>query len=179
MNYTPPPFQPIHFVPANDEAEIRNRPLLALHLVAHEPLTNGANHWSFYLQTTPSTSITLDATPSHTIPSTVLFNGSKAHLTISALPYLYPESATKVVSLSVREGLTVGGLVDLVVGEGRARYEFNGEGRGCRMWTTDLVTLFEGLGVVTDKAQAEEARRAIATEYPSGKAFPLDVGAYY
>ncbi|OBT75562.1 hypothetical protein VF21_05842 [Pseudogymnoascus sp. 05NY08] len=107
--------------------------------------------------------------PTYTAPSTVIQDGSKGNIIISALPCIYPSSATKTICLSVRANLA----------SGRDKYDFNSEGRGCRMWATDQITLFEGQRIITDPAQAAEARDAILTEYPSEKPFPLDVGAYY
>jgi hypothetical protein len=179
MNYKPPAFQSIHFVPADSEVEIRSRQVEAIYVVAHDPLPDGANHWCFYLNLSSAASISLDMTPTYTAPSTVLHDGSKGNITISALPSTYPSSATKTICLNVCANLSVGRVIDLLIQSGRDRYDFNSEGRGCRMWTTDKITLFEGQGIITDPAQAVEARSAILAEYPSGKPFPLDVGAYY
>lgn len=179
MNYTPPIFQPVQFVPANEEVETRSLQVQAIYAVAHEPLPDGANHWCFYLQTSEITSVSIDATPTHSVPSTILQNGSKANMIITALPYLIPPLAFKEIRLSVCAGLTVGRVVDLLIQSGRSKYEFNSEGRGCRMWTTDQVALFEGQRIITNAAEAAEARNAILMEYPSKEPFPLDVGAYY
>lgn len=73
----------------------------------------------------------------------------------------------------------MGGVLDVLVRGGRERYEFNDEGRGCRMWVSGVVALLVGEGVVVHAGEAEEARRAILMEFPSGEPFPLDVGAYY
>ncbi|OBT59518.1 hypothetical protein VE04_00555 [Pseudogymnoascus sp. 24MN13] len=179
MNYTPPPFQSIHFVPANEEVDIRSRPVKAIHVVAHDPLPSGANHWCFYLQLSSDASICVNMVPTYSSPSTILPDGSKGNIILSALPSICPSSATKTICLSVCANLTVGCVLDLLVQSGRDKYDFNSEGRGCRMWTTDQIALFERQGVITDSAQAAEARSVILTEYPSVKPFPLDVGAYY
>ena len=179
MNYTPPPFQPIRFIPSFKEAEARSHQVWAIYVVGHDRLDGGANHWCFYLQIGAAASVRVDATPTHSIPSTVLQNGSKANIVISTLPYLISSAAQKTVCLSVCANLTVGRVLDLLIQSGRTRYEFNSEGRGCRMWTTDQITLFERQGIATNAAEAAEARNAILSEYPGGKPFPLDVGAYY
>ena len=146
MNYTLPAFQPIHFVPTDEEVEIRSRQVQAIYVVAHEPLPDGANHWCLYLQTSETTVVSIDATPTYSVPSTILQNGSKANLIITALPYLISTSSHKDVRLSVCAGLTVGRVVDILIQSGRSKYKFNSEGRGCRMWTTDQVTLLRNNG---------------------------------
>ncbi|KFZ18149.1 hypothetical protein V501_01343 [Pseudogymnoascus sp. VKM F-4519 (FW-2642)] len=179
MNYTLPAFQSIHFVPADEEVDIRSRPVQAIYIVAHDTLPDGANHWCFYLKLSPAASICINMVPTYSAPSTVLHDGSKGNIILSALSSIYPPFATKTVCLSVCANLTVGRVIDVLVQSGRDKYDFNSEGRGCRMWTTDQIELFERERIITDPVQAAEARSAILTEYPSEKPFPLDVGAYY
>jgi hypothetical protein len=179
MNFTAPAFEPVVFIPAKTESEIRALPVQRIYAVAHEELPNGGNHWCLYLQFDEDRSVCIDVTPSHGIPSTVLANGSKANMLIARLRCLYSTAATHHVSLSVRDDLTVGTVVDLLVREGRERYEFDADGRGCRQWTGDQIALLEGKEYVTSAAEAEEARDAISKQYPSGAQYPLAMGAYY
>lgn len=179
MNYKPPAFQSIHFVPADSEVEIRSRQVQAIYVVAHDTLPNGGNHWCFYFQSSESASICIDMTPTYSLPSTALHDGSKGNIIISALSCIYPSSATKTIRLSVCANLTVGRVVDLLIQSGRDKYEFDSEGRGCRMWTTDQVNLLEKQQMITNSAQAAETRNAILTQYPSETPYPLVMGTYY
>ncbi|OBT88816.1 hypothetical protein VE02_03118 [Pseudogymnoascus sp. 03VT05] len=179
MNYTPPAFQSIYFVPAYEEFEIRSRHIQAIHVVAHETLPNGGNHWCFYLKLSEAASICIDMPPTYSVPSTALQNCSKGNIIISDLSCIYPSSATKTIRLSVWANLTVGRVVDLLIQSGRDKYEFDSEGRGCRMWTTDQVNLLEKHRIITNSAQTAEARNAILTQYPSETPYPLAEGTYY
>jgi hypothetical protein len=179
MNYTPPAFQPICYVPGNKEAEIRSCQVQEISAVAHDLLDGGANHWCFYLQISGTHTVCLGMAPTHTVPSTILPNGSKGNMIISMLPDRSLISASKTVQLDVCAGLTVGRVVDHLIQSAHSKYEFNSEGRGCRMWMTDQIALFERQGNITNSTQAEEARNAILMEYPSMRPFPIDVGAYY
>ncbi|KFX91377.1 hypothetical protein V490_05948 [Pseudogymnoascus sp. VKM F-3557] len=174
-NYTPPAFQPICYVPGNKEAEIRSCQVQEISAVAHDLLDGGGNHWCFYLQISGTQTACLDMAPTHTVPSTILPNGSKGNMIISMLPDRSSISAANIVQLDVCAGLTVSPVVDLLIQSDRSKYEFNSESRGCRMWTTDQIALFERQGIITNSTQAEEARNAILREYPSLRPFPIDL----
>ncbi|KAK2752449.1 hypothetical protein FQN54_008111 [Arachnomyces sp. PD_36] len=178
----PQPFTPIHYIPPSQKPQILSSPLLSLQAIAHtSPPTNPTtNHWSLYV-TTPSSLINIDCLPSYTYPSPNLRGGSKANLIISALSAL-PEDAIKIYTLCVAENrnLTVGDVLDVIVRNGREKYEFNEMGTGCRMWVRDQLRLLLEEGVLVDKDEVEGVvEGAILRLWPSGEGLEIDEGGYY
>ena len=55
-------FQPLHFIPPTRQTQILATPIASVRAVGHTQ-EGGTNHWCFYLETTPSTSIQLDCQP--------------------------------------------------------------------------------------------------------------------
>ncbi|PYI11239.1 hypothetical protein BO78DRAFT_466391 [Aspergillus sclerotiicarbonarius CBS 121057] len=171
---TNPPFNPLQFIPPSTKQTTLSQPISHLLITAHEPLPRGGNHCTIYIPTTPSTStpssnttpissIQLDMTPSYTTPATTKPTnpagaGSKGILILSALPYTLPPRATKSFRIDIRPGYKIADLVDLLVSEGRHKYEFNAEGEGCRFWVDGVVELFEEKGWVVD-GDAEGGRK--------------------
>lgn len=167
------PFQPLHFLPADQKGEILDLPVTLLNAVAHTSLLQGGNHWCFYLSV-PDTntinttttnnrsssssnnkehSICIDITPSHTIPSITKPNGSKANMIISYLPYpispvMHPNSLCKVVPLKTRTKPHVRAFVDPLLAHNRHQYEFNELGQRCRFWVRHQIELFGGCGLL-------------------------------
>ncbi|KAL4784120.1 hypothetical protein BJX76DRAFT_367865 [Aspergillus varians] len=179
MNYTPPVFQPLQYIPAGQRETILNSPVHYLSAVAHGRLDTGGNHWCFYLAIGGTRSVQLDMTPSYTVPSTSIRGGSKGILVISALNCLVSDATTKQVRLDVRSGLKVADFVNLLEGQKRHHYEFNDQGQGCRYWVDDQMTLFQRSGLVTNPAQVVEAKASILTQYPDQAQYPLVPSAYY
>lgn len=178
----------IKFVPASQKEPILSFSITSIDVVAHEKLPNSGNHWALYLHTTGTlaTTIQLDVSPSYSIPATNLPGGSKAFLIVSASPHSQnntPNAAlTKRFPLPVRHTppLTVRELVEiLTVKHARHRYEFDGQGRGCRAWIRDLIPLLLDEGVVLDETRANEATDAILLGFPEGTPFPMTEGMYY
>jgi hypothetical protein len=83
------------------------------------------------------------------------------------------------VVLDVKPGLTVRDVVDVLVEEGRERYEFDKDGVGCRFWVTGQLELLLQAGVLVDHVQVEEAMGAVQRLWPEGVDLMLDQGAYY
>ncbi|GES58985.1 uncharacterized protein DSM5745_07583 [Aspergillus terreus] len=118
-------------------------------------------------------------TPSYTVPSTSIAGGSKGNLVVSLLDYTVSPSAQKVVRLDVLTGRTVRDYVSLLVEHGRDKYEFNDQGQGCRYWVDQQIDLFYQHGFLVSRAQIEEARAAILTQWPDRMQYPLVQGGYY
>ncbi|KAK2750679.1 hypothetical protein FQN57_002752 [Myotisia sp. PD_48] len=181
MNYQPPPFVPLRFLPAANPEEILNLPISGINVVAHSPLPTNGNHWCLYLTINSKESVRVDMTPSYSVPSTVMPGGSKGNMIVSKLDDddEFSISATKKVWLDVKDGLKVRDIVELLTGQNRHQYEFNDLGQGCRYWVTDQLRLLKSAQLVTDASQVREASLAILVEHPSGTQYPLAVGAYY
>jgi hypothetical protein len=179
MNLRPPSFKPLRFVPASKKDEILDKDVFWVDAVAHERLPQGGNYWCFYLRVSATHSIHLDMTPSYTVPSTSVAGGSKGNLVVSLLDYTVSPSAQKVVRLDVLTGRTVRDYVSLLVEHGRDKYEFNDQGQGCRYWVDQQIDLFYQHGFLVSRAQIEEARAAILTQWPGRMQYPLVQGGYY
>ncbi|PLB39971.1 uncharacterized protein BDW47DRAFT_4626 [Aspergillus candidus] len=177
----PPPHQPIHFIPKSQEKRILSLPIQQI-LAAPHHQEAGTNHWCFYLATSPTTSIQLDCLPSYSVPSTVLPGGSKANIVISSLDRLVSTDVEETFVLDVasdRRPLFVRDVVDLLIENGRHRYEFDERGVGCRFWVTEMVELFLRCGVVGDGGQVEALKAAVRTLWPEKVPLELDRGAYW
>ena len=172
-------FQALRFIPASQQNEIMNKPVRWANAVCHERLPQGGNHWCFYLRVGESTSVHLDITPSYIVPSTTIAGGSKANMVVSLVGYAVSPAAQKVVKLDIPAGKTVRDLVDLLLEHGREKYEFNGQGQGCRYWTDHQLDLFCEHGLFIDHAQVQEAKAAILTQWPDQVQYPLVQGGYY
>ncbi|KAJ5183655.1 hypothetical protein N7492_001271 [Penicillium capsulatum] len=150
----------LHFVPAHRKAAILDLQVSHLFVVAHENL-GSTNHWCFYLQTSPSSSIQLDCQPSHSIPSTMLRGGSMANLILLELPYVVPPEAKAQFLLDVEPSLAVREIHSLIINSGRHNYEFNESGTGCRKWVTNQLDFLSHAGLLLDRAQVVKAKDGI------------------
>lgn len=173
--------QTVQYVPPSRKSIILAKPVTEILAVAHQKDRWGntfTNHWCIYLQTGSNSSVRLDMIPSHSIPSTALSGGSKGILVVSELNYEYSNTASKVVRIPSASGLRVSHIVDALVNARYDRYEFDRDGVGCRMWTTNILTLLQqrSWGIT---ARFEVAKDAIGKLWPDGSALPLDRGAYY
>ncbi|PLN81505.1 hypothetical protein BDW42DRAFT_168841 [Aspergillus taichungensis] len=175
----PPPHEPLHFIPKSQEKHILSLPIQHI-LAAPHHQEAGTNHWCFYLATSPTTSIQLDCLPSYSVPSTVLANGSKANIVISKLDRLVSADVEATFALDVASDRTlfVRDVIDLLVENGRHRYEFDERGMGYRFWVTEQVELFLRCGVVDDAEQVEAVKAAVGTLWPEKVPLELDPGAY-
>ncbi|KAL3472177.1 hypothetical protein BJX99DRAFT_262591 [Aspergillus californicus] len=187
MNIQTPPFTPLHFIPTAQKSSIMSLPVHYLAAVGHEKLPAGGNHWCFYLNTSETTSVRVDISPSYTEPSTVIPDGSKAIMIVSNLDCVVLGTALKVCRIDVAAGTRVCDFVDLLVAKGRHLYEFNGAGQGCRFWVVGQMELFMGSGLLGDAAadgdgdggQVARAKEGVLTQWPDGMRYPLVPGEYY
>lgn len=175
-------FNPVRFVPPSRQQTILAFQVDSISVAAHNKTSWGkgfTNHWSLYLRTSQNTSVRIDCLPSYSVPSTVIPGGSKAFVIISELSSALSHDAVKDVSLTVRPGLTVAHVVNLLIASGRHKYEFNQQGVGCRNWVTDQVNNLLEQQYTVDGAQCETARQTILKLWPDGTQLAMDAGAYY
>ncbi|KAL4905464.1 hypothetical protein BDW74DRAFT_177834 [Aspergillus multicolor] len=139
-----PPFEPIHFIP-----KARKEAILSLRVdrIVTGPHAQdaGTNHRCFYLAVSPAspsstesdndaTWIKMDCLPSYVEPSTVLTGGSKANLIVSKLEHGVTPDIEPAFLLDLPVGFhtTVNDIYNLLVDNGRHKYEFDSRGVGCR-----------------------------------------------
>ncbi|OGM48032.1 hypothetical protein ABOM_002827 [Aspergillus bombycis] len=176
---------PIHYIPPRRAPQILSTNILRIIASPHAQVpvgtTKRTNHWCFYLSSSETTCVSLDCQPSHTVPSSVLTGGSKAYVILSELNApAGPDALLEfAVGVDVRAGLTVGDVVDVVVGSGREKYEFDADGVGCRFWVTEVLGLLRRVGVLVDGQQVERAKGMVKRLWPEGTDLDLDRGLYY
>jgi hypothetical protein len=175
-------FNLVRFVPPSRQQTILAFQIDSISVAASEKIPWGkgfTNHWCLYLRTSQNASVQINCQPSYSVPGTVIPGGSKAFVIISELSYALSHDAAKDVSLTVRPGLTVAHVVNLLIASGRHKYEFNQQGVGCRNWVTDQVNILQEQQYAVDGVQCETARQAILKLWPDGTQLALDAGAYY
>ncbi|KAB8231236.1 uncharacterized protein BDW43DRAFT_301899 [Aspergillus alliaceus] len=166
-------FQPLNFIPKHRQAHILESPVQSMIAVPHSKKA-GTNHWCLYLLTSYRSSVRIDCQPSYSVPSTILPGGSKAYLS-----YTVSRDAQAQFLLSVAPGLKVRHVYDLLVQNGRHKYEFDSNGVGCRFWTTDQINLLHQHRLIMNAAQVTAAKNGIVKLWPDQTPLGLDLGAYY
>ncbi|GJC97632.1 hypothetical protein ColKHC_06458 [Colletotrichum higginsianum] len=188
-SFQPPPFEPVQYIPKRDQDDIRGFAVLETSAVAHEPLDNGGNHWTFYLTVAPNPLDTedrrlvqLDSTPSGT-PSGGGGSGSKANIVISLLEDREFSRAQCICRLKTRDSLTVGDFVDAITDHGREKYDFDDRGRGCKKWTADQMDLLLEVGIIVQEEDVANAKKDMMLQWDgfrrSGDHSEWAVGIYY
>lgn len=176
---------PIHYIPQSRTPQILSQKIHHIIACPHAQVpvgtTKRTNHWCFYLSTSETTCVALDCQPSHTVASSVLVGGSKAYVILSELSAPAGSDALLefAVAVDVRAGLRVGDVVDVLVENGRERYEFDADGVGCRFWVTGVLELLLRVGVLVDGRQVEQAKAVVKRLWPEGTDLELDRGVYY
>lgn len=181
--YQPPVFVPMKYVPASKEAETHAKQVLRLRAAAHGqiqgPYAGGlTNHWCLHLQTGEEESVRIDAVPDLQQHATTIPGGFKADVLVSELHYVVSKNASRVVSLAVSQGLTVGHILDCIVQFGRDKYEFNAAGAGCRKWMKDTLALLEQQAWLSSE-EVQAATADIARLWPDGTLLEVGGGQYY
>ncbi|CRL28557.1 unnamed protein product [Penicillium camemberti] len=171
-------FQPVHFVPKNRQDEILALTVRQIIAVPHSQ-NAGTNHWCLYLLVSPGKSVQIDCQPSYSAPSSILKGGSKANFIISELTCKVPNDAQAEFVIDVIPGLLVSQIYDLLVENGRHKYEFDTDGVGCRYWTLGQIDLLHQVQFATNMNQITAARSAIQKLWPEQTPLALDQGAYY
>ncbi|WQF82710.1 hypothetical protein CDEST_07724 [Colletotrichum destructivum] len=188
-SFKPPPFEPVQYIPKRDRDETRGFAVLETSAVAHEPLNNGGNHWTFYLTVAPNPLdledrrlVQLDSTPSGT-PSGGGGSGSKANIVISLLEDREFSRAQCICRLKTRDSLTIGDVVDAITDHGREKYDFDDRGRGCKKWTADQMDLFLKVGIFLQEDDVSNAKKDMMFQWDafrrSGDHSEWALGIYY
>ncbi|KAL2869715.1 uncharacterized protein BJX67DRAFT_378771 [Aspergillus lucknowensis] len=173
-----PKFQAIHFIPKSRQAQILELPVHKIIAAPHSKESN-TNHWCFYLATSDSTSVCVDCQPSYSAPSTLLHGGSKGHVIISELPYLCPQNTEAQFHHEAPPNTKVKDIYNLLIENGRHKYEFDHNGVGCRYWVTDQINLLLEYRIIVNYQEAAAAKHGIKLLWPDQTPHPLDQGAYY
>lgn len=98
---------------------------------------------------------------------------------LSRLSYETSHSAVKVFELAVQQNLTVADIYNILVQNGRHKYEFDANGVGCRCWTSGQLDLLKEKQVLTNPQEVATVKDAILKLWPEGTPMALDQGAYY
>lgn len=171
-------FNPVHFVPASHKDAILAKKVECIIAAPHSK-TTGTNHWCFYLKTGPDASVMIDCQPSYTVSSTVLTGGSKANVVISELECVISHDAQARFTLGVTPGLTVADVYNVLIQNGRHKYEFDSKGVGCRHWLSNQLDLLQQQQIITNAGEVTAAKAGILKLWPDETSLALDVGAYY
>ncbi|CAG8901334.1 unnamed protein product [Penicillium egyptiacum] len=171
-------FQPVHFVPKNRQDEILALPVTQILAVPHSQNV-GTNHWCLYLLVSPERSVQIDCQPSYSARSSILQGGSKAHFIVSELICKVLDDAQAEFIIDVIPGLSVSRIYDLLIRNGRHKYEFDANGVGCRCWTLGQIDLLHQVQFATNVNQITAARSAIQKLWPEQTPLALDQGTYY
>ncbi|KAB8219954.1 hypothetical protein BDV33DRAFT_191539 [Aspergillus novoparasiticus] len=160
---------PIHYIPQRRTPQILSQEIYYIIACPHAQVP---------LSTSETTSIALDCQPSHTVPSSVLVGGSKAYVILSELNAPAGSDALLefAVGVDMRAGLRVRDVVDVLVENGRERYEFDADRVGCRFWVTEVLELLLRVGVLVDGRQVERAKGMVKRLWPEGTDLELDRG---
>ncbi|KAK1988656.1 hypothetical protein LZ30DRAFT_468431 [Colletotrichum cereale] len=188
-SFKPPPFETVQCIPKKERSQIFGFAVLEASAVAHEPLANGGNHWTFYLTATPNPLdlserrlIQLDSTPSGTTAGSGS-SGSKANIVISLLEDRDFSRAHCICRQHTRDSLTVGDFVNAVTEYGRDKYDFDERGRGCKRWTADQMDLFLNLGLFVEEDDVRDAKNHMMFQWDGfqriGDHSEWAVGPYY
>ncbi|KAF9875364.1 hypothetical protein CkaCkLH20_07184 [Colletotrichum karsti] len=187
--FQPPPFDPVQCIPKKDRDQIFGFAVSEANVVAHEPLANGGNHWTFYL-TVASKSlgsderrlVQLDCTPSG-MPAGGGGSGSKVNIVVSLLDDQKFSRAQCICRMSIRELVTVDDFVDVITKHGRHKYVFDDKGRGCKKWVADQMNLFLETGVFVQEYDVKNAKKDMMFQWDNfqrvGDHSDWAVGVYY
>ena len=100
---------------------------VVVHTLGSEGFDKSKNHWSIYLILEGNRSVRLNM---------YLADGLHEYGSFSVRPHSYTvtTSCLTYFDYNVREGLTVGGCLDLIYANRRQNYRMTGTGNGCRFW---------------------------------------------
>jgi hypothetical protein len=190
MNWTPPAFKSVVYVPASQEEVILSKVVQFIQIYAYQlgigTANKGAQHWVLHLQTGVYESICINMQPSYSQPATTeaAAGGSKGQMVVSLLhPFSISDDASVVQSYSfspARPNTTVRDMINSLTHHGRDKYDFNADGVGCRRWLSDTLDLWAQpeLGYCSQQ-NANTSKSFIEKHWPSGAPSPLKGGGYY
>lgn len=129
------------------------------------------NHWHFSLQTSKTTSVSLDLTPSGNAGRKDTF-GTLGTLVVQDLKSVVSGSVVKSVEVSLASSVTVKDLVSAIEDKRYENYGFNEKGIGCRYWVTKVLQLFKEkgfVGSISDVVNSLPKGWGVSGELPHGK----------
>jgi hypothetical protein len=172
----------VAYIPSSLSSKLDDYKIVQIKAAAHEPgpiqdTTVQTNHWTFYLVTSPKTSIRLDMTPANV--------SGVGCLIVSELEYVVSKSAVKVCDLSNVESYSLETIIELLQRERYDCYKFNERGTGCRNWVDSVLMLLSRKQITTEN-ETEHARAALrqawgpkATLLPAAIQSGIDHGTFY
>jgi hypothetical protein len=183
MNWTPPVFKPIVYIPSTKEKYILSKRVQTFQICAvmkeHDHVRGDVQHWLISLKTGDCESVTIDMQPTHNQPSTVLVGGSKGVLVVSLLSKSVEANVVHNIQITPLEtGIMVENVMETLKQSDREKYEFNSQGTGCRNWICGTTTLLTDRRYI-DAEAAKRAQADVSRLWPDNIASPMDTGAYY
>ncbi|KAF8058679.1 hypothetical protein FPV67DRAFT_513323 [Lyophyllum atratum] len=146
--------------------------ITSIHFCAHSNEENAgsdgqtpANHWTFFLEIDPNSSVRVDAAPSGPYEPGMLI--LETNVTTSNVHEVATELPT---------GITVADVLQVLIAKKRDRYVFAAIGEGCRHWLSVVVGDFEEAGLVSP-GFVKDVRFALSQywRYPSGGSEPREI----
>ncbi|KAF3764148.1 hypothetical protein M406DRAFT_330499 [Cryphonectria parasitica EP155] len=96
-------------------------------------------------------------------------DGLRGKVKISSKRYSYTQNHVKKITMPASLGLTVQKIVNLVMHNGRQKYQFTPEWEGCRYWNYVVISDLEAAGYIS-KGNAKSVLAALSLywRYPAG-----------
>ncbi|RMZ82457.1 hypothetical protein DV736_g6638, partial [Chaetothyriales sp. CBS 134916] len=131
-----------------------------------DPPTKYTNHWTFFLQISPSQSLLINPSPA---PMT-----NKLRLEVTLKQYTVTDHGLFYVTLNPVQGLTVKDVLNIIRTKGLDKYTFDADGNGCRYWTTQFTMHLGQAGKVATSLEGLAERLGKTwTTGPNGQAAEL------
>lgn len=141
-------------------------PATSIHFCAHlndgnsgEDGQPATNHWSMYLETSPSSAVQIDiiANYPHDLPAMIV---------LASLNLIHDHESAHVVSCPLPLGVTVGSVLGAIIYNKRDQYCYNQVGEGCRFWLTNLADDFMRAGLIGGEV-GERLKKDLGTYWAS------------
>lgn len=160
----------IAYIPPSLASTLATLTVTGIKVAAHPPddVSSGkkTNHWVLYNVISQDKSVRFDFSPTGA-------DSGAGCLIVRKLDYTVSSNAIKTYDLTVREGLTVQNLIDLLLSVHYDRYRFSASGQGCRFWVDSVVTLLQQHGHIVVESEAQTARTALQSVWgPEGQLLP-------
>lgn len=148
-----------------------SKAVIAVHLVAYENIKNKGdedgnaptNHWCTFFETADHQSVRLDMAPGYGS------DGLRGKVEVSSKRYDCTKNHVKKITIPASLGLTAQKIIDLVVRNGRQKYQFTPEWEGCRYWNYVLISDLEAAGYIAQgNARAALAVLSFYWKFPPG-----------
>ena len=148
----------IAYIPPSLSSTLAALTITGIKVAAHLPdeawSGKKTNHWVLHFVLSQNESVRFDLSP--TGPDC-----SPGCLIVRELDYTVSSNAVKTCDLSVRGGLTVQAIIDLLRSAHYDRYKFSATGQGCRFWVDSVVALLLQHDFLAVESEAQSARAAL------------------